>query len=138
MWNFMAYEEISDRCWNRVEPLLEKYKRTKSGGSRPLDFRAILNGIFYLLKTGCQWQYIPRCYGSKSTIHEHFQKWVAAGIFSEIFCLSVEDYDELKGIAWEWQSYGRLPGTSAGSRPEALPSRRRAGKKPSWSFRTIS
>ena len=99
----MAYKEISDEFWERVEPFLEKFKRKKSGGSNPLDFRKILNGIFYLLKTGCQWQYIPRCYGSKSTIHEHFQKWVADGVFSEVFRLSVEEYDELIGIDWEWQ-----------------------------------
>ncbi|WP_420886147.1 transposase [Candidatus Contendibacter odensensis] len=52
-------------------PLLEPFKRKKSGGSPPLDFRCILNGIFYLLKTGCQWGYLPSCYGSKSAVHAH-------------------------------------------------------------------
>ena len=99
----MSYEEISDKFWNQIEPLLAKFKRTKSGGSKPLDFRKILNGIFYQLKTGCQWRYIPTYYGSKSTIHEHFQRWLAEGVFSEIFHLSVEEYDELKGIDWQWQ-----------------------------------
>lgn len=99
----MIYKEISDEFWARVEPLLEPFKRKRSGGSHPLDFRVILNGIFYLLKTGCQWSYLPPCYGSKSTVHEHFQKWVTAGVFSEIFHLALEEYDEFKGIAWEWQ-----------------------------------
>ena len=99
----MMYTEISDKFWSQVEPLLEKFKRTKSGGSEPLAFRMILNGIFYLLRTGCQWHYIPKCYGAKSTIHDHFQKWAARGVFSEIFRLSAEEYDELKGIVWEWQ-----------------------------------
>ena len=48
----MAYREISDRFWGRVAPLLEPFKRSRPGGSKPLDFRAVLNGIFYLLKTG--------------------------------------------------------------------------------------
>lgn len=107
MENFMsptaAYKEISDKFWEKVEPLLEKFKRKKSGGSQALPFRAILNGIFYVLKTGGQWGYVPACYGSKSTVHEHYQKWVAAGVFSEVFRLSVEEYDELVGIEWEWQ-----------------------------------
>lgn len=55
----MAYHEISDDFWNPVEPLLEPFQRKKSGGSPPLDFRRILNGIFHLLKTGCQWGYLP-------------------------------------------------------------------------------
>ncbi len=118
----MAYQEISDKFWEPVEPLLEKFKRTKSGPSKPLAFRSILNGIFYLLKTGCQWQYIPRCYGSKSTIHEHFQKWVAFGVFSDIFRLSVEEYDELKGIDWEWQMMdGSLVQAPIHGQKESLP-----------------
>ncbi len=100
----MAYHEISDDFWNPVELLLEPFKRKKSGGSPPLDFRRILNGIFYLLKTGCQWGSLPACYGSKSAVHEHFQRWVHAGVFAEIFRLSVEDYQELNGIEWEWQA----------------------------------
>ena len=37
-------EEISDELWERIEPLLEPYKRTRSGGSEPIPFRKILNG----------------------------------------------------------------------------------------------
>ena len=96
--------DVSDELWERIEPLLEPFKRTRSGGSKPLAFRVIFNGILYLLKTGCQWEMIPKCYGSKSTIHEHFQKWVRAGIFDEIFRLNLLEYDELRGIEWEWQS----------------------------------
>ena len=54
----MAYQEISDAFWRRVEPLLEPFKRRKSGGSPPVEFRRIMNGIFYLLKTGCQWEHL--------------------------------------------------------------------------------
>ncbi|MFZ1492957.1 MAG: transposase, partial [Candidatus Competibacter denitrificans] len=97
----MAYPEISDDFWNRVELLLEPFKRKKPGGSPPLAFRRILNGIFHLLKTGCQWGYLPTCYGSKSAVHEHFQRWVHAGVFAKMFRLSVEGYQELNGIEWE-------------------------------------
>lgn len=98
------YKELSDKFWEQVEAILEPFKRTRSGGSTPLPFRTILNGIFYLLKTGCQWDMIPKCYGSKSTIHEHFQKWVSAGVFDQIFQMDLEEYEEVKGIDWDWQS----------------------------------
>lgn len=99
----MASPEISDGFWKKVEPLLERFKRRTSGGSPPLDFRVILNGIFYLLKTGCQWDCLPSCYGSKSTVHEHFQKGVATGVLAEMFRLNAADYEERQGIHWEWQ-----------------------------------
>ncbi|MBK8753462.1 MAG: IS5 family transposase [Candidatus Competibacteraceae bacterium] len=100
----MAYQEISDAFWNPVEPLLDPFKRKKSGGSPPVEFRCILNGIFSRLKTGCQWGHLPPCYGSKSTVHEHFQRWVQAGVFAEIFRVYAEEYQEAHGIEWTWQA----------------------------------
>ncbi|MBF0420179.1 MAG: transposase [Magnetococcales bacterium] len=77
----MMAKEISDELWEQIEPLLEPYRRTRRGGTKPIPFRDIFNGILHQLRTGCQWEMIPRCYGSKSTIHEHFQRWVACGVF---------------------------------------------------------
>ena len=96
--------EVSDNLWKIVEPLLESFKRRRPGGSLPTDFRTIFNGILFLLKTGCQWHMIPIKYGSKSVLHEHFQKWVNAGVFEKLFNMNLEEYDELRGIKWEWQS----------------------------------
>ncbi|MBF0615126.1 MAG: transposase, partial [Magnetococcales bacterium] len=58
------YKEISDDLWSRIDPLLEPYKRKRPGGSPPIPFRNIFNGILFQLKTGCQWDMIPRCYGA--------------------------------------------------------------------------
>ncbi|MDT4330769.1 IS5 family transposase [Methylomonas sp. MV1] len=100
----MRYQEISDDFWELVAPLLERFKRRTPGGSKPVEFRTVLNGIFYLLKTGCQWAFLPSCYGSKSTVHEHFQRWASAGIFAEMFRLGAAQYEEFKGFKWAWQS----------------------------------
>jgi transposase len=100
----MIYHEISDDFWNKVELFLAPFRRKKSGGSPPQDFRLILNGIFYVLKTGCQWSFLPRCYGSKSTVHEHFQRWQNAGVFVQMFRLFAQEYQDLKGIQWTWQA----------------------------------
>ena len=66
--------------------------------------RKALEGIFYVLRTGCQWKALPREYGSGSTVHRTFQKWLAAGFFEKIWAKGLEQYDELEGIGWEWQS----------------------------------
>jgi len=100
----MTYHEFSDDFWRQVEPLLTPFKRTKSGGSPPLDFRMILNGIFYVLKTGCQWCCVPRDYGAKSTVHEHFQRWVRGGVFAEMFRGYAQEYQARQGLQWEWQA----------------------------------
>ncbi|WP_242482168.1 IS5 family transposase [Thiocystis violacea] len=100
----MAFQEMSDDFWRQAEPLLEPFKRKHSGGRTPLDFRVILNGIRYLLKTGCQWDCLPVCYGAKSTVHEHFQKWVHAGVLSELFRVMANAYQEQIGLQWTWQS----------------------------------
>ncbi len=100
------YKEIPDTLWDKIEPLLAPLMRKRPGGKKPLPFRQILNGILYVLITGCQWKMLPDCYGSKSTVHEHYQRWRAAGVFDRILCLCLQEYDELKGIDWEWQSMG--------------------------------
>ena len=64
----------------------------------------MLEGIFYVLRTGCQWKAAPREYGCGSSIHRYFQEWQAAGFFENIWVLGLEKYDELEGIGWKWQS----------------------------------
>jgi transposase len=100
----MSDYEVSDRFWEQAEPLLEPFKRRRTGGSKPLEFRRVMNGIFYVLKSGCQWSLLPPCYGSKSAVHEHFQRWAAGGVFAALFRLGAEKYEELCGFEWAWQS----------------------------------
>jgi transposase len=49
----MSHYEVSDRFWAQAEQLLEPFQRRKSGGSKPLEFRQVMNGLFYVLKSGC-------------------------------------------------------------------------------------
>ena len=57
-----------------------------------------------LCRTSCQWKVLPCEYGSGSTVHRRFQEWLAAGFFEKIWSKGLEQYDELEGIGWEWQS----------------------------------
>jgi putative transposase len=75
-------------------------------------------GILYVLRTGCQWDALPKAtYGSGKTAHKYFQLWVRAGVFKRMWQAGLTEYDALKGIAWKWQAAdgimtkAPLPGT---------------------------
>ena len=68
------FHEISDSLWERIELLLPIYKTSCKGGRPRLPLRQIVNGILYVLRTGCQWKAMPTQFGSGSAIHD-FQEW---------------------------------------------------------------
>jgi len=104
--------EISDEFWAVIEPFIPPhqrpadrvYKRKPGGGRKPMPPRKIFSAIVYVLRTGCQWKALPKEYGSASAIHKHFQEWHEAGFFVKIWRAGLAEYDEMEGIAWEWQS----------------------------------
>lgn len=104
MSSYAGNFDVPDALWEKIEPLLVPFRRKRSGGVPPTDFRRLLAGMLYQLKTGCQWSMIPKCYGSKSTLHEHFQKWTKAGVFSEIVSIAALNFDESVGFDFSWQS----------------------------------
>jgi len=100
----LNFFQISESFWERIEPLLPVYKQSCKGGRPRLPLRNVVTGILYVLRTGCQWKAMPAQFGSGSAIHAYFQEWVALGVFEELWEHSLEEYDELKGIDWQWQS----------------------------------
>lgn len=102
---------VSDELWNKIERLVplskrdegRSYKRNPGGGRKPLPARQVFEAIVYVLRTGCQWKALPRYYGSASAIHKRFQAWFLAGFFLSIWQEGLAEYDDLEGIAWEWQ-----------------------------------
>ena len=104
---------VSDEFWKRVEPLIpptrrdpdKEYKRCAGGGRKPKAARTVFEGIVYVLRTGCQWKALPKeVFGSASAIHQRFLDWEKAGFFLKLWQSGLAEYDEMKGIAWEWQS----------------------------------
>ena len=99
---------IPDDLWMEVQPLLPHEKALGTNGRPVVPFRMVLDGILYVLRTGCQWKMLPAEYGSGSTCHRRFQEWVRKGVFQKLWVKLLERYDELKGISWEWQSLDSL------------------------------
>jgi transposase len=95
---------MPDAMWARIEPLLPRARRHPKGGRPWIDSRKIADGIFYVLRTGCQWKAVPREFGSGSTLHRRFQQWVQRGVFRRLWQAGLLEYDALKGIQWDWQS----------------------------------
>ena len=109
--NTMKFWEISDAFWEAVEPLIPQtvrdprraYRRLAGGGRKPLDPRKVLSAIVYVLRTGTQWKALPKeFYGSPSSIHAYFKKWEAEGFFGELWKKGLAEFEEMRGIAWEW------------------------------------
>ena len=98
------FHQVSDALWNRIDLLLPVYKPSCKGGRPRLPLRDVVSGILYVLKTGCQWKAMPSEFGSGSAIHAYFQEWVELGVFDELWRVALEEYDDLKGIDWKWQS----------------------------------
>ena len=83
---------ISDELWNEIEPLLPKHTNThRFGGGRPrVPDRQAMDGIFFVLRTGCQWNALNAtgiC--SSSTAHLRFQEWTATGVFQKLWATKI-------------------------------------------------
>lgn len=74
--------DLTDFEWQVIAPLIPKAK--KGGRKRSTDQRAVLNAIFYILKTGCQWHMLPKEYPPKSTVYMYFAKWRDEGTIEKI------------------------------------------------------
>jgi transposase len=98
---------ISDELWAVLQPLLPVHVNThRFGGGRPrVPDRDCADAIFFVLRTGCQWQALGQtelC--AHSTAHDRFQTWVDAGVFFALWQTGVEQFDEVHGLDWDWLS----------------------------------
>jgi putative transposase len=64
----------------------------------------VANGIFYLLRTGCQWKALPPQFGAPSTVHRYFQEWARRRVFHRFWKKCLQIYDARRGIGWRWQA----------------------------------
>ena len=93
---------MPDELWERIEPLLPPKSPHPKGGHPWTPDRQAMDGIFYRLRTGCQWKALPREFGAPSTLHDRFQLWREAEVFERLWQEGLLEYEALKGIEWEW------------------------------------
>lgn len=98
--------DVSDAQWEVLHLLLPKPTWRPDGpGRKPVDLRRVVDGIFYVNKTGCQWRMVPTDFGAWQTVYGYVRRWRRAGVWRE-------GMDTLRH--WERQGQGRLPEPSAG------------------------
>ena len=98
------FARVPESLWDRWEPLLPKYRPSRKGGRPRVSLRAVADGIFYLLRTGCQWKALPPQFAAPSTVHRYFQEWVERGVFRKLWKACLQFYHRKRGIDWRWQS----------------------------------
>ena len=74
--------DLTDEEWALLEPLIPPAKR--GGRPRTTNMRAVLNGIFYVLKTGCQWENLPKDLPPSGTIFYYFNRWRKEKVWQQI------------------------------------------------------
>jgi transposase len=90
-----------------LQPLVPTHVSThRFGGGRPrVPDCPCADAIFYVLRTGCQWQALDQTeLIPHSTAHDRYQEWVQADVFRTLWQAGVEQFDELKGIDWSFAS----------------------------------
>jgi transposase len=65
--------DLTDEEWAQVEPLIPPAKR--GGNKRTVNLREVVNGLMYVLSTGCQWRAIPKDLPPRSTVYDYFDLW---------------------------------------------------------------
>jgi putative transposase len=100
------YFRVPRPLWRRGKRLLPKPPKHHGPGRHRVDPRAVLNGIWYVLWTGCQWKAVHRdWFGvSRSTIHTSFQSWLEQGLFAKLVRVMLRFYARCRRIQWRWQA----------------------------------
>jgi transposase len=100
----MAKPLVSDALWQRIEPLLPppKPRRARSPGRRPLDYRKVLTGILFVLKTGINWEDLPAelGWGCGKTCKHYLKAWQEAGIWQQLHHILLQELQDADRIDW--------------------------------------
>jgi transposase len=129
----MHRSELSEAQFARIEPLLPDRYHHGNAGHPFNDHRPLLNGIFWILRTGAPWRDLPERYGPWQTVFYRFNRWRADGTWSRIVTSLLDELDQRGKIDHHfWCVDGsnvRGSRAAAGARKNARPARRLGGRK---------
>jgi len=70
--------KLTDSQWQCIEKILNDKRK------REVSLRVVLDGILYLIRTGCQWRMLPECFGCWATVYYYFRKWMLTGVWRRV------------------------------------------------------
>jgi len=93
-----------DELWEIIEPILKEHDSPKSTGRPRIDQREAPDAIIFRMRSGCQWNHLPRESPDDSSVHRTFQRRVESGVLELIWEKLFEEREELGGVDFEWQA----------------------------------
>lgn len=90
--------------WLAVEPLLPQPIKKTNVGRKAKPDQQMFAAIYYRMRTGCQWNALPKCLGAGSTVHDRHQQWVAAGVFEKLWEHGLLQLNIEGVLDWSFQS----------------------------------
>jgi putative transposase len=101
---------VPDDLWAMIAPILAEHDPPPRTGRPRIDARATLDAIIFRMRSGVQWNQLPREFPDDSSVHRTLQRWVALGIFDRIWAAVVQRCAGLDGVDWEWQAADGMMG----------------------------
>jgi putative transposase len=100
------YFRVPRPLWQRLKRILPQERKQHSVGRKRAENRRVVNGIWYVLWTGCQWKAVKREWFGvcSTTIHNRFQEWQRTGIFEKLMRELIGFYERRRSICWTWQA----------------------------------
>lgn len=100
------YVNLPRGLWRKLSECLPNYQPSSKGGRPRCSDRSVMNAIWYVLWTGCQWKALQRdWFGvSASVVHSRFQEWCQQGIFALFLKQLAKYYGKRRKISWKWQA----------------------------------
>ena len=77
--------------------------------------------MIYRVRTGCQWNHLPKEFPDDASVHRTFQRWTRLGVFSKVWAVLIEECSELGGVDFEWQSVDAAMGKLASGETRSAP-----------------
>jgi len=96
---------VDDALWAKSEQVLAAFDPPARFGPDRIDQRKALDGVIYRMRSGVQWNQLPREFGDDASVHRTFQRWVKRGVVGRVWALLLSACDELSSVDWQWQSF---------------------------------
>jgi putative transposase len=120
--------KVNDELWSIVQDIIGELDPPAWTGRPRVGQREALDGIIYQMRSGCQWNHLPKEFGDDSSVHRTLQRWQAKDVFDRLWAVLIENCEELRGVNWTWQSADGAMGKARFGGMMSAPTPQIAGK----------
>lgn len=93
--------EVPDPLWEQMVLILDAKDPQKRKGRPRTDQRRVIDGILFKIRTGCQWNLIPKVYGSDTTLHRNLKRWSSLGVWQDLWAVLAKEFPQLATVEWK-------------------------------------